>query len=247
MYQSINNWGRTTQNVQHCVTFKSNVCVIFNSCIVHIEKFDGFTIIVRHDHVAAVLGDADGVWPLHPNIVALDDLSLYRHLNDCEGTLAGYKHSSLCSTDACWVLYSAILHPPTQYCTNLVQMHGVFKVICDSKNSIRRKVGAVTITCTICLIGECQWLNVWLLSVQADHACMSPIIYSFNDKAIDVIGADGPDLGWRLQCLHQRDGRFPVHWHQRDLSASENNREISIKYVNTFDIFRIKNKGIFNN
>jgi len=234
----------------YSMSFKSNVCVICNSCIFHLEKLDSFSFsrhTARHDHVAAILGDADGVWPHHPNIVTLDDLSLYRHLNDCVRTRAGYKHSSLCSTDAPWVLYSVILHRPTRPWTNLVQLHSVFPVICDSKNSIRRKEGAATSTCIIRLIGECQWLNVWLMAVQTDHACMSPITYSSNDEASDVIGADGPDLGWRLQCLHQRDGRFLIHWHQRDLSTSENNGEISIKYVNTFDIFRIKNKGIFNN
>jgi len=203
-----------------CLT-NHQVWVICNSRIVHLEKLDGCIFsphTVRHDHVAAVLGDADGAWLLHPNIVALDDLSLYRHLNDSVRTPAGYKHSSLCSTDAFWELYSVILHRPTCPWTNLVQLHGVFQVICDSKNSIRRKVGTVTTTCIIGLIRECQWVNVWLLSVQADHACMSPITYSSNDEAIDVIGADRVDLGWRL---HQRDGRFPIHWHQRDLSASE--------------------------
>jgi len=205
-----------------CLT-NHQVWVICNSCIFHLEKPDGFIFSVhpvRHNNVAAVLGDADGAWQLHLNIVALDDLSLHRHLNDCVRIMAGYKHSSLCSTDACWVLYSVILNRPTRPWTNLVQLHGII-VICESKNSIRRKVGAMTITCIIGLIRECQWLNVWLLSVQADHACMSPIIYSSNDEAIDVIGADRADLGWRLQCLHQRDGRFPIHWHQRDLSASE--------------------------
>ena len=140
------------------MSFKSNVCVICDSCIFHLEKRDGFIFtihIARHDYVAAILRDADGVWP-HPYIVALDDLSLYRHLNDCVCSPAGYKHSSLCSTDACWVLYSVMLHRPTRPWANLVQLHGVFIPICDSKNSIRRKVGAVTITCSIRLIGECQ-------------------------------------------------------------------------------------------
>jgi len=205
-----------------CLT-NHQVWVICNSFIFHLKKLDGSICsdhTARHDHVTAVLWDADGAWPHHPNIVALDDLSLYRHLNDCARIQAGYKHSSLCSTDACWALSYVILHRPTRPWTNLVQLHGVFIAICDSKNSIRRKVGAVTTTCIIRLIGECQWLNVWLLSVQADHASMSPITYSSNDEAIDVIGADRVDLGWRLQCLYQRDGRFPIHWHQRNLSAT---------------------------